>query len=122
MVLLLDRDDDFRSALAEHLRDDGYAVGTFARPSDLPPLATLERLTMLILDHQLEGESGLAFADRFHASHPAVPVVMVTSYTSNYLAAEAARRDYLILRRKPIDYEELARLLPGAGCSLLGQR
>lgn len=114
MVLLLDRDDDFRAALAEHLRDDGYAVRAFAHPAALPPLASLERLTMLILDHQLDGETGLAVADRFHATHPSVPVVMVTSYTSTHLAAEAARRDFLILRRKPIDYDELARLLPPA--------
>jgi DNA-binding NtrC family response regulator len=115
MVLLLDRDDDFRGALAEHLRDDGYAVCAVAHPAELPPLASLERLTMLILDQQLDGESGLAFADRFHATHPTVPVVMVTSYTSSYLAAEAAQRDFLVLRRKPIDYDELARLLPAQG-------
>jgi DNA-binding NtrC family response regulator len=111
MVLLLDADDDFRSALAANLTDDGHTVVHFARPRDVP-LAALDRLTMLILDYQLEGEDGLSFADRFHASHPRVPVVMVTTYASDRLEAEVATRGFLMLRQKPVDYEELARLLP----------
>ena len=112
MVLLLDSDDDFRSALAANLADDGHAVVHFARPRDVPPLATFEELTLLILDYQLDGEDGLSFADRFHASHPRVPVVMVTTYASDRLEAEVAARTFLTLRHKPVDYEELAQLLP----------
>ena len=112
MVLLLDSDDDFRSALAANLADDGHAVVHFARPRDVPPLATFEELTLLILDYQLDGEDGLSFADRFHASHPRVPVVMVTTYASDRLEAEVAARTFLTLRHKPVDYEELAELLP----------
>ncbi len=112
MVLLLDDDDDFRMALAAHLTDDGYGVRDFGHPADIPPLGSLGALTMLILDQQLEGESGLAFADRFHVVHPRVPVVMLTAYESDHLRAEVARRDFMTLRRKPVDYEEIARLLP----------
>lgn len=112
MVLLLDDDEDFRRALADNLTDDGIVVHQFCRPSQVPPLDSLERLTMLILDYQLDGENGLEFADRFHDSHPGVPVVMVTAFWSDHLDAEVERRRYLTLRRKPVDYEELARLLP----------
>jgi DNA-binding NtrC family response regulator len=112
MVLLVDEDEDFRRALADNLTDDGILVRQFGRPSSVPPLASFERLTMLILDYQMDGENGLDFADRFHTSHPRVPVVMVTAYSSAHLDAEVARRSYLTLRRKPVEYEELARLLP----------
>lgn len=112
MVLLLDADDDFRAALTATLLDDGHAVRAFGRPADVPSLASFSGLSMLIVDQQLQGESGLAFADRFHAAHPGVPVVMVAAYVSRFLADQAARRRYLTLRRKPVDYEELARLLP----------
>jgi len=112
MVLLLDDDEDFRRALADNLTDDGITVHQFGRPSQVPPLESLEELTMLILDYQMDGENGLDFADRFHRSHPQVPVVMVTAYWSDHLDAEVERRGYLTLRRKPVDYEELARLLP----------
>lgn len=112
MVLLLDDDDDFRSALAANLADDGFRVREFARPADVPPLISLQGLTMLILDYQMSGEDGLSFADRFHAAHADVPVVMVTAYWSDYLDAEVAARDFLTLRRKPVDYDQLAKLIP----------
>ena len=112
MVLLVDSDDDFRAALAANLSDDGYRVVHFARPSDVPSLAVFEGLTMLILDYQMEGEDGLSFADRFHATHPTVPVVMVTTYASRQLEAAIAAREFITLRRKPVDYDELANMLP----------
>jgi DNA-binding NtrC family response regulator len=112
MVLLVDDDQDFRKALADNLADDGIVVHQFDRPSQVPPLDSLDELTMVILDYQMEGENGLEFADKFHASHPEVPVVLVTAYWSAYLDAEVERRGYLTLRRKPVDYEDLARLLP----------
>jgi DNA-binding NtrC family response regulator len=114
MVLLLDDDDDFRLALAAHLIDDGYEVAHFPTPAHLPRLASLQGLTMLILDYQMQGEDGLSFADRFHVVHPDVPIVMVSAYRSEFLKAATAARGFIALRAKPIDYEELARMLPPA--------
>jgi DNA-binding NtrC family response regulator len=115
MVLLLDDDETFRHALAANLSDDGYRVCEFARPADVPPLPLPEAITMLIVDFEMGGENGLAFADRFHVSHPDVPVVMLTAYWSDYLDREIGARDFITLRRKPVDYDELARLLPPHG-------
>ena len=112
MLILLDDDDDFRSALADNLIDDGYLVRHFARPADVPALTSFQGLTMLILDYLMDGEDGLSFADRFHVAHPDVPVVMLTAYWSDFLDAEVAVRDFITLHQKPVDYDDLARLLP----------
>ncbi len=112
MVFLIDSDDDFREALAANFADDGHSVCQYARPADVPPLASFESLTVLILDYQMEGENGLSFADRFHRTHPDVPVVMLAVYCSDYLSTEVGARDFITLRRKPLDYEELASTLP----------
>jgi DNA-binding NtrC family response regulator len=111
MVLLVDDDDTFRSGLAENLREDGHRVREFAAPADLPALASFEEVSVLITDYQLAGEDGLALADRFHASHPRASVFMITSYWTDHLEAEVANRDFLTLLRKPLDYEEIVRLL-----------
>jgi DNA-binding NtrC family response regulator len=111
MVLLLDDDDDFRLALAANLSDDGHYVRHFARPADIQ-LPFSEAVSMLILDYEMAGEDGLSFADRFHAAHPDVPVVMVTAHWSEFLDHEIAARDFIVLRRKPVDYDDLVRLLP----------
>jgi DNA-binding NtrC family response regulator len=110
-VLLLDNDDDFRLALAANLSDDGHVVRQFARPADIQ-LPFAEAVSMLILDYEIAGEDGFSFADRFHAAHPEVPVVMVTAHWSNFVDREIAARDFMALRRKPVDYDDLARLLP----------
>src|SRR5512143_3952360 len=112
MVLLIDDDEDFRRALADNLADDGRLVIQYARPEEVPPLQTLERLSVLIVDYQTRGEDGLSFADRFHAFHPDIPIVRVRAYLSNHLEGAAAARPFLVLRRKPVDYDELAALLP----------
>jgi DNA-binding NtrC family response regulator len=113
VVVLLDDNGDFRSALAANLADDGFAVREYGKPADVP-LGSLPAPQVLILDYQMPGENGLAFADRFHAAHPGVPVVMITAYWSDYLDAQVTARDFLTLRRKPIDYDQLLALLPPA--------
>lgn len=118
MVLLIEEDEDFRQALLSSLADDGHPVRAFARSADVPPFASLEGVTMLVLDYAADGDGGLALADRFHRVHPDVPVVMVAAYVSRHLEAEAGARDFLTLRRKPVDYEDLARLLPPRAQSL----
>jgi DNA-binding NtrC family response regulator len=62
----------------------------------------------------------LSFADRFHAAHPKIPVLMVTAYWSRQLEIQAGARRFIRLMRKPIDYEEiheLVRLLEHTGTS-----
>lgn len=112
VILVVDDDQEFRSGLAENLRDDGHEVREFGTLREIPPFNALASVQAVISDYQLPNEeNGLAFADAFHASHPEVPVVLITAYWSQYLATEAERRRYLHLCRKPVDYEELHELL-----------
>jgi two-component system nitrogen regulation response regulator GlnG len=111
MVLLLDDDDDFRLALAANLIDDGHRVQHFASSAGIE-MPFNESVSMLIVDYEMGGEDGLSFADRFHAAHPDVPVVMVTAHSSEFLDYEIAARHFITLRRKPVDYDDLARLMP----------
>jgi DNA-binding NtrC family response regulator len=113
-ILLIDDDSDFRTGLAANLRDDGHEVREFASPAELPALETLGDIDAVISDYQMGGRDGLGLADQFHHLHPATPFIMVTAYWSQYLATEAGRRKFIVLQRKPVDYEDLLSLVQRA--------
>jgi two-component SAPR family response regulator len=59
----------------------------------------------------MPGENGLDFADRFHAVHPCVPVLMVTAHWERKLQRQVLHRDNLYLLCKPVDHVLLSRLV-----------
>ncbi len=73
-------------------------------------MATLEGIALVLTDYQ-PSERGLAFADAFHAVHPTTPIVLVTAFWSHHLEAELARRNFLVMLRKPFDYDDLHELV-----------
>ncbi|MBP1687304.1 MAG: two component, sigma54 specific, transcriptional regulator, Fis family [Deltaproteobacteria bacterium] len=112
VVLLVDDDEGFRSALAEHLRDDGYAVIEYAAAQDVPAFGGLGEVHVVVTDYDMPGTDGLSFADRFHAVHPRVPIIMVSGSCSTHLQTQAAARGFVALLPKPFQYDSLHRLLP----------
>jgi len=111
MVVLIDDDHGFRSALAENLRDDGHRVHEYAAPAQLPALQTLSGVRLLITDYEIPRSNGLAFADAFHRVHPTVPIVLMSAFPTRYLVAQSAVRDFLYLLAKPFDYAQLREIL-----------
>ncbi len=112
MLLVLDDDDEFRTALSELLHDHGHPVSDYRSPADVPPLAQLPPISAVITDYEFGGgEDGLSFARRFNGTHPGIPVIMLTAYFSNHLEQSVAAAPYLSLLRKPLRYEDLHRVL-----------
>jgi CheY-like chemotaxis protein len=109
-ILLVDDEGSFRDSLAEMLRDDGHEVLAYSEPDALPPLRTLSGVDLLLTDYDMPKTNGLTLADRFHACHPTVPVLLATAYRTG-LDAEVARRPFVRLVQKPIPYETLHRLI-----------
>jgi FixJ family two-component response regulator len=109
-VLLLDDDESFRNALAESLRDDGFAVIEYSTACDVPPLTALGEISVVVTDYDMPGTDGLAFADKVRATCPGVPIIMVTGCCTVSLEDLAAARGVRLLR-KPLEYEILHNLL-----------
>ena len=109
-ILLIDNDEDFRQALAENLRDDGHRVLEYPTPVDVP-LDQLEGVDLTITDYLMNGEDGLAFANRFHRSRPGVPVVLVTAYATKLVEQAVKNSGFLSLLHKPLDYGRMERLI-----------
>lgn len=110
-VLLLDDEPSFRRGLAGALRDDGHTVLDFAAVEKLPALTSLGHVTLVVTDYDMPGQSGLRLADRFHAMHPNVPIVIVASNISGELQRAAAARPYVRLISKHFDYDDLHGLI-----------
>lgn len=110
IVVLVDDEDTFRTALAETLRDDGHEVIEYKAANDAAALQQ-DEVEVLITDYEMPAVDGLAFADRFHTSHPTVPVVLITAFPTANLVTHATARHYLRLLRKPLDYNDLRSVL-----------
>jgi len=110
-VAIIDTDESFRSALAANLRDDGHHVREYPGPLDTRRVDVLADIGVLVIEYEMGSENGLTFADSFHRLRPHVPVVLVTGYCTHHLKEQIAARDFVQLRCKPFDYDELHRLL-----------
>ena len=81
----------------------------YAAPGDVPP--QLPDIELAITDYLMPGENGLSFARRFHRSHPSVPVVVVTAYSTSAIEKEAAASGFISVLHKPVGYERVQRLV-----------
>lgn len=110
-VLLIEDDLAMRTGIEGNLELDGHSVEAHASVEALGPITRLTDIDLLITDHQLPGENGLEFADRFHALRPEVPIVLITAYFSRDLEARVGGRGFVRLLRKPFVYEEFHELI-----------
>lgn len=110
-VLLVDDEDSFRRGLAGMLREDGHAVADYSSPLDLPPFHGLPDGTILVTDYDMPGQNGFHVADAFHGAHPQAAVVMVTAFNNEAVEAQAAKRPFLQVVSKPLEYDDLHGLI-----------
>ena len=110
-VLLVDDDPNFRAGLTDFLHEDGFAVRVYGSPREIPALETLDKIDIVITDYEMPEENGLAFADRFHAVHPNIPIVLLTGYGASRLESSLRARSFVYLCTKPFMVDELHSLL-----------
>lgn len=120
-VLLVDEDSDFREALAANLREDGCDVFSYDGWADLPDLASLPPVDLLVTDAAGWVGGGLRFAEAWHWTRPEVPVLVVTADTARAWDTWADHRGGVEVRRKPIDYDRIRGAVQ-ALCSKWGRR
>lgn len=110
MLLLIDDDEGFRSGLAANLREDGYELCEYESGLAVP-FDRISDVRVVLTDYLMDAEDGLAFAKRFHAAFPFVPIIVMTAYATAHLENEVAAHDHLTLLTKPLDYARLLEVL-----------
>jgi DNA-binding NtrC family response regulator len=106
-ILVVDDETNARTALAELLRDEGYAVETAADAFKALGKAADFAPDLVLTDLKMPGMDGLQLLARLQEDDPDLPVVMMTAFgevETAVRAMQAGARDYLA---KPVNVAEL---------------
>jgi DNA-binding NtrC family response regulator len=110
-ILVVDDEVNARTALAELLREEGYAVETAADGfKALPKLEELEP-DLVLTDIKMPGLDGMELMHKVHERDPETVVVLMTAFGDVATAVKAMRAgasDYLT---KPVNMDELVVVL-----------
>jgi DNA-binding NtrC family response regulator len=110
-VLIVDDEANARTALAELLRDEGYAVETAA--DGFKALPKLEEFApdVVVTDLKMPGLSGLELMDKVRERDPSCITIVMTAFGAIETAVQAMRQGAADYLTKPVNVEELSLVL-----------
>ncbi|WP_457097141.1 nitrogen regulation protein NR(I) [Lysobacter sp. P5_B9] len=116
-IWIVDDDRSVRFVLATALRDEGYDVDGFENAADaLAALRTRAAPDLLFTDVRMPGDDGLVLLEKLKATHPELPVIVMSAYTDIASTAGAFRGGAHEFLSKPFDLDDAvalaARALP----------
>ncbi len=113
-ILVVDDEPNARSALAELLRDEGYAVETAA--DGFKALPKLEEFApdLLLTDLRMPGLSGIELLRKARAQDPELAAVVMTAHGEVETAVAAMREGAADYLSKPIVFDQLKIVLERA--------
>ena len=113
-ILVVDDDRHMVKTLSDLLRRKGWApVGAYSG-EEAVAAATSRRFGAILMDVRMSGIDGVEAFRRIRDAQPAVPVVLMTAYSTRELLAEAERLGVLRIFAKPLPLDGLLELLTKA--------
>lgn len=106
-VLVIDDDDNLRSAIALNLEASGYSVSQADSAEKGCELLKSSEFNIILCDMRMPGESGIDFIDTFKELNPDSAIIMMTAFGNNDLAVKAMRAGAYDYLSKPFEMEEL---------------
>ena len=106
-ILVVDDDDAHRTMLRTLIGGWGYAVSEADDGSTAIQMVQEQSYDLVLMDVRMVKVSGLEALDEIKTYNPAIPVIIMTAYSSVETAVEALKQgahDYLT---KPLDFEKL---------------
>ena len=114
VVAVVDDDEGFRSALQRFLRMFAFQVEAFASGEEFLRSNRLDAVGCVILDVAMPEMSGIEVQQHLAARRVQIPIIFVTAHLDDELGQGVAAAGVLAVLRKPVDHEELVRLVRGA--------
>jgi CheY-like chemotaxis protein len=118
-VLIIDDNDDARATIAATLHYAGASMTSAAAGDHALDDLTRFLPDVIICDLRMPRMDGLTFMRRLRMRAPAegrdIPVVAITAYHEQYSLSEALAVGFAAYLRKPLDLEELCRVVEAVG-------
>jgi DNA-binding NtrC family response regulator len=111
-VLVVDDDPSVVFVLEEILRADGHAVVSTLDPRDA--LGLLPGVEVALVDRYMPGEGGASLIERIRSENPCLPVILLTADAPARGRALAEAVGAFGVMEKPVDIDELTRLVDQA--------
>jgi FixJ family two-component response regulator len=110
VIAVVDDDEGFRDALERFLRTSGLHVEAFASGEEFLRWNRMDSVGCVILDLAMPEMSGLEVQEQLAARGLQIPIVFVTAHGDEQLGQPSAAGALAVLR-KPVDHDELVRLM-----------
>lgn len=114
-ILLVDDNEDFLEVLGMDIEDLGFGVVTAPGVDEAFQVLAENQIDIIVSDLHMDGKSGMDFIFELRQRHNLTPFIFLTGAATKAVAVEALRNGAFDLLEKPIDPEELARVLRSAG-------
>jgi len=113
-ILIVEDRESLRRMLERALGGEGYEVAAVGDAETAFDRLAAEPFDLVLTDLKLPGASGLEVVAASRREQPATPVVVLTGYGTVAAAVEAMKRGALDFLEKPVELDELFRLVASA--------
>ncbi len=106
-ILIVDDDAGHRRMLSTLLADWGYAPSGVESGEAAVSLCRERALDLILMDVRMAGMSGIEALREIKAHNPAIPILIMTAYSTIESAVEAIKAGAYDYLTKPLDFEDL---------------
>lgn len=107
MVVVVDDDEAFRSALGRLLKSAGFPVQSFASAEDFLKSGQQQVTGCLITDIRMPGMSGLELQAKLNSDRCSIPTIFITAHGDERMRLQAMRGGAVKFLSKTFDGETL---------------
>jgi len=106
-ILLVDDEDDLRTASVQGLELAGFSVRGFASAEEVLSRVGYDFDGLVMTDIRMPGMDGMSLMNRIHEIDPDIPVVLLTGHADVQLAVRAMREGAYDFVEKPFTLQHL---------------
>lgn len=113
-ILIVDDDDILRTVLKAFLTTEGFQIVPAASGPEALEIVKSRPLDLMISDIRMRPMSGIELLRNVRQTHPQLPVIMLTAYSSRDTAHEADKLGAYAYLAKPFTNDEVVRIVKEA--------